>query len=397
MRAPIARYAALLRQPGSVRLLAFTFVARLPLGTLTLALLLHVRDLTGSFAVAGSASGAYLLAMGLAAPFLGRLVDRRGPRLPLLVTGIIGPLVLLGVLFARQLAWSPSAIVAIAAVAGAFAPPITVLTRTAIRYRFERDDERRIAYALDSVLVEMCFTLGPLLVAALLVVANPFAAFAAAWVFAALAAPLFAWSTALRVFHIEPDAHRHLLGPLTQPQLLVIYLVSFLIAYTFGLMEVGYPAFGVSFGIAALGAVLIAVNSAGSALGGLAYGGMQMAMPPERMLPRVLALMVLPLGAHALTGSPWVLATLAFLAGLLIAPALTVVMLLVSTRAPPRYATEAFTWSSTCIVGGVGLGAASGGRLAETFGAPALFVLASGSIAMAALVATSLRTRLGIS
>jgi predicted MFS family arabinose efflux permease len=218
-------------------------------------------------------------------------------------------------------------------------------------------------------------------------------AFAVAWVFAALAAPLFALSPALRYFRAEPDADRHLLGPLTEPRLLVVFLVSFLITFTFGLMEVGYPAFGAQFGVASMGAVLIAVNSAASAIGGLAYGGMRVPMSAERLLPRLLLLMVVPLGAHALAGSAWILAPLAFVAGLLIAPSLTIVMQLVSQRAPAQYTTEAFTWSSTCIVGGVGAGAAIGGKLAEAWGPPALFVLAAASILLAALVASGPRAR----
>lgn len=78
----------------------------------------------------------------------------------------------------------------------------------------------------------------------------------------------------------------------------------------------------------------------------------------------------------------------AFVAGLLIAPALTVVMLLVSTNAPARYATEAFTWSATAIVSGISIGAAVGGQLVQHYGAAAAFTLAAASIGAAALVAT---------
>ena len=46
-------------------------------------------------------------------------------------------------------------------------------------------------------------------------------------------------------------------------------------------------------------------------------------------------------------------ATMAFLAGCLIAPALTAQTLLVTRLAPAKYATEAFTWSSTFIVTGL--------------------------------------------
>ena len=84
-----ARYAALLRLPDVARILALTFVARMPVGTLTLSMLLHVRAMTGSFAVAGSTVGAYLTASALSSPFVGRWVDRRGPVAPLAVTGVL--------------------------------------------------------------------------------------------------------------------------------------------------------------------------------------------------------------------------------------------------------------------------------------------------------------------
>ena len=50
----------------------------MPLGTVTLGLLLHVRAITGSFAAAGAAVGAYLGASAVTAPFMGRWIDRRG-------------------------------------------------------------------------------------------------------------------------------------------------------------------------------------------------------------------------------------------------------------------------------------------------------------------------------
>ena len=83
------------------------------------------------------------------------------------------------------------------------------------------------------------------------------------------------------------------------------------------------------------------------------------------------------------------LAVVAFVAGLCIAPALTIVTLLVSSYAPSRYATEAFTWSATCIVSGIGAGNALGGYLIEHFGSSATFAT-SALTAFAAVGCTSL-------
>jgi predicted MFS family arabinose efflux permease len=91
---------------------------------------------------------------------------------------------------------------------------------------------------------------------------------------------------------------------------------------------------------------------------------------------------------HAVTSSSWVLSALALVAGLLIAPIFTVLAMLVTACAPSRYATEAFTWSATCIVSGVGAGNALAGRLLEGPGAPAAFGL-SAAMALAAAVVTA--------
>src|SRR5208282_3705142 len=136
-----------------------------------------------------------------------------------------------------------------------------------------------------------------------------------------------------------------------------------------------------------------AICSIGSALGGAAYGGMHFALPLERQLPRLLLLLAIPFGAHALAASAWSLAPLAFVAGLMIAPALTALSLLVTQYTPTRYATEAFTWMSTCIVSGVGAGMAVGGLIVESIGPWAAFAAAAGAAVVAAMMSLLLQRR----
>jgi MFS family permease len=381
----IARYRAFLRQPDVVRILIFSFIARLPLGTCSLALLLHARALTESFAIAGVAVGCYLGAGAVVSPFIGRLIDRAGPRKPLIVTAIAGPAAMAIIFFAQALQLSIPALYGASLAAGACAPPITVVMRTMLRQRFTLDAERRLAFSLDAVVVEAVFTLGPLTTALLLTIASPRAAFGATMIFTLLATPAFLASRALRYWRQEPKAKRHLLGPLTEPMLLAVYAATFVIAMTFGYLEVGYSAFGALHALPALGPVLIAVSSIGSAIGGLTYGGLNLATSPARLLPRLLLAMIVPLALHAATDLAWAWIALSALAGLLIAPALTVVMLLVSERAPSRYATEAFTWSATSIVSGFGLGAALAGHIVERYTPQTAFAVAACTIAIAAL------------
>src|SRR5262249_44892468 len=159
------KYADFLRQPDVARLLWAALLARMPIGMVGFAMLMYLRETLGNFALAGTALGAYFFAMAIFAPVLGRLIDRLGPRGPLLVTGIVQPLALAAVLVAAKLGLPFAFVGTAAGLAGAFAAPITTLSRALWRYRFDNEDDRRIAFALDAVTIELNFALGPAIVA----------------------------------------------------------------------------------------------------------------------------------------------------------------------------------------------------------------------------------------
>jgi len=383
-----SRYAALFAHRGTARFVALSLLMRMPLGTVGLSVLLHVRELTGSIAFAGSVVGAQLMSAAVAAPVVGRIADRSGPRGVLIVTGALCPLALLLILFAQPLALPRSAIFAAAIAVGAFSPPITVLVRALWRHRLDDEGLRHTAFALDAVLLELAYTLGPLAVALAVAIASPQAALAIACAFAALAVPLLFASGALPWWKREPAGERQLLGVLRDRELLRVYASTFALTLAFGATEVAYQAFARAVAADPWGPTLIAINSVGSAVGGLAYGAMHPRMGIERQLPRACALMALPLAAQALVNSPWTMVVWSFAAGVMIAPAMTAVSLIVAKNAPPRYATEAFTWSSTAIVTGVGAGTAVGGAIAErlgptwSFAFTALCAIASSALAL---------------
>jgi MFS family permease len=389
----LKHYAAFFRLPGVARLLGIAFFARMPIGMMSLSMLMHLREISGSFAFAGGMVGTYLVAMACTAPIQGRLVDRYGPRGVLALTGIVHPSALGVLLFAAPLQLPLAAIASFAILAGAFVTPISVLTRTLWRHRFDDARERRTAFAIDTVLIEINFTIGPALIGLVLLLGKPVDAFAITWVAAACAAPLFVFSGAARYWRHAADEDRHLLGPLTNRRLLIVYATSAALTFAFGMLEVGYPGFAAHAGTIALGGALLATCSIGSASGGLVYGGLHFTLQLERQLPRLLVAFGVLLGAHAFAHSPWVLGVLAFGAGLTIAPALTVLSLLVTQQAPARYATEAFTWMSTCIVVGVGAGMAVGGQLVEAVGPWAAFGCGGAASLIAAFIAFPLRPR----
>ncbi|MGE5093564.1 MAG: MFS transporter [Betaproteobacteria bacterium] len=384
------KYVEFLRQPDVLPLLAVALFARMPIGMMGFAMLMYLREALGDFARAGTAVGINFVVMALAAPIQGRLIDRHGPRKLLYLTGIVQPLALVGVLASPKLGWPFATLATFAALAGAFASPITTLTRTMWRNMFEREEDRRTAFALDAVMIEVNFVLGPAIMAAILASVGTTPAFALAILAVGAAVLVFVGSRAPGQFRRIRDAERHFLGPLTEPRLLLVFASTFGEATAIGMLEVGYPAYGVALAAPAIGGLLLSINSFGSAIGGAMYGGLHFHARIERQFAATLGLMSVPLVLHAIAPTTALFACAAFFAGALIAPSIAAQSVLVSRMAPAHYATEAFTWSSSCIVAGIGIGEAVGGVLVETTGLRSAFAVAGAIVASMALLALTI-------
>src|SRR5687768_15841758 len=143
-------YAGVLAEREVRFLFAASIVGRLPIGMTGLAILLLVQDASGSFAVGGAATGAYVAGLACVAPGLGRWIDRRGPRGALLASGALFPAALCSLVLAVGLQAPALVVLACAAAAGASFPPITVCMRTYLRQRLAHDSELTTAYSLES-------------------------------------------------------------------------------------------------------------------------------------------------------------------------------------------------------------------------------------------------------
>jgi len=379
------KYVEFLRKPDVSRLLAVALVTRMPIGMVGFSMLMFLRESLGNFALAGLAAGVTFVSMAIAAPIQGRLIDRIGPRRPLVVTAIVQPLALIGVLLGARAGLPFFMVAACAAVAGAFASPITTLTRTIWRHRFDTEDDRRTAFALDAITIELNFSVGPALVAAVLAIWGATAAFSLAIGTVIAAGAIYLGSGVLRHIKRIEAGERHLLGPLTEPRLWLVFISTFGLTLGFGVLEVGYPAYATLLAMPALAGVLLAVNSIGSAVGGAVYGGLHFRAPVERQYGLILALFAAGVLLHLPIWPPLGFALVAFVCGALIAPSITAQSVLVARLAPMKYATEAFTWSSTFIVSGIGAGMAVGGAVVESAGLAEAFAL--GGIVVAAAAA----------
>jgi MFS family permease len=388
----LARYATLLQARDVRQIFALSLIGRLPIGITGLAILILVQSATGSFAQGGAATGCYVAGLAALAPLLGRLIDRHGPQRVLVPCAIAFPaaLALLVAVVAHE---GPALFtLAAAALAGACFPPITVCMRTFFKQRFGDDELLGTAYSMESVLVELIFIAGPMLVAFLVAVASPGAAVWTAAVCGAAGTLLFARSRAIRGWTVAPRPAASLLGPLAEPGFVPLIVVVLCFSTAFGLLEIGVTAYATERGNVALAGILLGLMSAGSALGGIAYGSRSWHVPLARQFAAMLAVMAAGLGLLSFSWGAWAFAALSVLAGVVMAPALIVQSMLVARTARPEHSTEAFTWTSSALLAGVGIGLAAGGILLETSSSGAAFAAAAvTSLAAAALARLKLR------
>jgi MFS family permease len=386
----LARYSTLLAQPGLRSAILASVLGRLPIGISGLAILMLAQETTGSFGRGGAVAASYVAGLATLAPLLGRVIDRYGPRLTLLSCAFAFPTALVTLVGALTAQAPPWIAFALAAAAGACFPPITVCMRTYFKQKLMDDALLGTAYSLESVLIELIFILGPVLVAIFVAFASAAAAvlFAAACAFSGTL--LFQRSQALQQWRIEPRARASLFGPLAEPGFVPLLIVILCYASAFGLVEIGTTAYATETGGPAFAGILLGIMSIGSAAGGLVYGSRSWRLPLARQFPLMLALMGLGVAPLAFLTTVWAFGLWCLAAGIAMAPALIMQSMLVAKNSRPEYSTEAFTWSSTGLLAGVGLGLTLGGALLEYQKSPAVFGAAAALSLAAALLALRL-------
>lgn len=383
----LSRYATLLERPELRRTIVASVIGRLPIGILGLAILLATQAASGSFGHAGAVAACYLAGLATLAPVLGRVIDRTGPSRILLACALLFPATLVALVVAlhfRAPVWTSFAL---AALAGAAFPPITVCLRTFLRQRLVEEAQLATAYSLESVLIEIIFIIGPMLVALFVAYLSASAAvlFAAGCGFAGTL--LFRRSPVLAHWRIEKRHAASLTGPLSVRGFVPLLAVILAYSGAFGLLEIGVTAFAAEAGRPALAGLILGLMSVGSACGGLAYGSRNWRLQLPQQFALMLLLMGFGIAALALIGNAIVFVVLGVAAGVVMAPALIIQSMLVAKIAPPHYATEAFTWSTSCLLTGVGLGLAAGGMLLESASSAAVFGAAGAVSTVAAVLA----------
>lgn len=153
-------YRATLSLPGVPTVTLFAFLGRLAFGIIPFAVTITFAKAHG-FGVAGIAAAALMLAIAVLGPARGRLVDRHGPRLLIVLAATSIVLLCLTAAFADRAPW-PFGVI-LAALGGAAMPPISGAVRTSWARVVPDDSHLQRIHAIDSVAEEATFIIAPLL------------------------------------------------------------------------------------------------------------------------------------------------------------------------------------------------------------------------------------------
>jgi MFS family permease len=355
----LPRLLVVIRAPGARGLLFARTLGSLPVGMVPLGLILLLRAAGRSYALAGVADGAYALGVATMQPLLGRLIDRVGMARVLAPLAVAFPTVLVATTLVGSDRAAPQAVtVVLALFAGASMPPLGACMRSLWPTLIAGPELRPTAFAIDAVLQEMAFVLGPPLLALLVTVESPRIALFAAAGAGAVGASVFAARS--RSYHVRTQRSG---GALRSGRVRRLLLMSAVLGGSFGATEVAMPAFCEHHGARASAGLILAALAFGSAVGGAIFGARATRTAPTRRL--LVALCAYTVLLVPLLGAPSIppMAALAFLAGMPIAPVFAGAYLLLDRFSVPGAVTETFAWNTTCIFTGASIGTALGGAL----------------------------------
>jgi predicted MFS family arabinose efflux permease len=372
-----AAYRPLFATAEARRLVLTSLLARLPMGVFWVPLFLVAQEAGGSYAFAGLTTGVEALCVALSAPVRGRLMDRHG------AAKVLPPFVVVhaATLAALGAGGPPALILALAVVLGLSAPSLVVGMRLEWQRLLAGDPRLEQAYAFESVAQVVLFVVGPLIAAAGIALAGPGATLVASGVLMLVAGLVFA-RRALR--SPEPAGQASGLGPIRIPGVLTLVVAILLIDAGLGATEVAVVAFAEGRGEDALGAVLLAVFSASSAIGGAIYGARRWRRSPAQLLGALQiggGLLVLPLAA---VDSIAVMAVGMVFAGAPFAATWVTVSVALDRVTPEAQGGEAYAWFSTANASGIALGSAIAGPVIDAGGPSAAFIGAGAVLVLGA-------------
>lgn len=376
-------YWRLVGLPGARAFIGAGFLGRLPMSMLGLGIVVLISHFQHSYAVAGAVSATFTCASALGSPVLGALADRFGQR-PVLMSSLPHALALAGLcalILAHAPVWSlfPAAIVT-----GVLLPPVSSMLRA--RWTFLLGGGTAAAeqaYALEAVIDEMVFIAGPVIVTTLGAIA-PVTGLACSGTFVVVGSLFLAGQR-----RTEPPAHSTRTGPRGAWRIggvRVLVCACVVLATALGTIDLGMVAFATAHGVAPYSGLLLACVAAGSGTSAMWYGRVHWRAPLERRFLTGCGVLVLSTVPLSLASSVGAMIPLAYLAGSAISPSLIAGFGLVERLVPPVMLTEGFTWVSTALMFGVGVGVTVSGRAIDAVGASRAFLISPTAVLLGTLI-----------
>lgn len=394
-------YLAILREPGAARFTSAAFVARLPISMVGLGIVLMVSAVRGSYALAGAVAAAYTVSSALLNPMGSRAVDRWGQMRVIRVLVTIHVLALLSLAISTVQGAAGWALAILAVISGSTQPATGALVRARWAHLLGGDRRLRTAFALEGVLDELIFVVGPPLATFLAVaVSAPAPVITSACLVGVGSTLLLVQRTTEpppRPTHEPRRGH-----PVRRRGVPAVLVVLLAIGAVFGSFDIAVVAVADEAGVRIAAGAILAAYAGGSMVAALVLGARSTGSS-DAHLPRVLLIasalllvVTLPLLLRPGVG-PLVL--LAVLAGLAVSPVLITSFSLVEVLVEPGQITEGLSWAISAIGLGVAGSAATTGWVVDQAGSQAAFALTVGfaAIVAAGAVAGYGRMRHGVS
>ncbi len=365
-------YRAVLRTPGAPAFVTSAAVARVPIAMLGIGLVLLVSDSRGSYGQAGAVAASALVAGSLAAPLQARLADRVGQPTVIAPLLVVHAAAVVLAVRAVEVGASLALVGLAAAVGGATLPQFGAFVRARWSAVLAGAPALPTAFALESVLDEVVFVLGPVLVTLVATQGSPDAAVLGTLLFTCGGGVAY-----LLCRSTVPPRHTPGSGTRREPlagRTLVPLVFAFVgMGVAFGAVEVSTVAFADERDQLTGAGGVLAAFAAGSMIAGIAFGGLATGGPTRRRFVVGQAALAVALVPTVLVGSLPALALVLAVAGLAISPTLITGFGLAESSSPRTRVTEALAWVNTALGIGVAVGAALAGPIVDSRGASAAF------------------------
>jgi MFS family permease len=345
---------------------------------------LLVASETGSYGLGGAIAAVGAVTTALAGPVIGRLADGRGQRRVLLPVLLIFVVSGVGFLFALRHGWPLWTVFLAAGISGACIPPVSSMIRVRWTHLLRGSHTLPTALAMESVVDEFVFIVGPVLVTFLSTTGHATSGVVTAFTLATVGSLLFAAQARTEP---PPGGHESRSGPsaMRTRGLRVLFVVGGSVGAILGTLEIALVGFADQVGARSMSGVLIAGLALGSMASGIGWGTVHWRLPLRRRLAGVLVLLTVCSIPLMLVSDIWVMVPFVVLAGVAVSPSLISSFTLAELLVPRAVVTEAFTWIGTALGLGVAVGASVAGKIVDVSGANAAFLVATVAAAIAAV------------